>query len=1710
MGLSMLVIMCLKRTISWAALSALLIGSVLIFLSFRLEAAPEPKLVKDFNQISSIFFDGNQTLREVCSEIVELNGIAYFCGNGSQAQGAELWRSDGTEAGTFMVKDIIPGINGSTPFGLTVFDDQIIFAASTALAGTNSTSTARAIWKSDGTTDGTTLVYSDAEQGFNVISTVEIDNSVGRNRRVAFYQAGFEIIFFAQGNIWKTDGTAEGTVIIEEGHLFTNSRPVVIGASLFFVSVLQNQTALRRYDSSSGNISLIKLVPGNQNTLMTEHQGALFFVVDDSQFGRELWVSDGTEQGTALVNDFSAGAQDTQFTRLVSSGDFLFARLTYRDADGLNPIQSIWKTQGLPSNTSLLSTTFGNQMVDFNGLLVFECNLFNGSLRTCVSDESDTIRVIDDGDPIRALEETLVIGDKLYISRDFGELIVLNQASLTYLTVDINQTTAANGRSSPKRLANIGGLLFFAANDGVAGESLWKSDGTSSGTSLVKDINPLTNSGLAGSNLGNVLGDKLVFNVNVGQIGFPDFKEEIWITDGSEPGTEKLIDGRSTNDGFIGIGNSLVFSRAGLNPAPNTGSSEPYITDGTPDGTLLIKDIFPGTSSSATANFGKAGGIVYFSARTSFAGGEHLWKTDGTEAGTEFVKAINQQGGSDLIGSLTDVGGVAFFTANDGLTGTELWKSDGTSSGTVQVKDINPGSTPTFIPDNLVELNSKLLFIADGPNLGPQLWISDGSDVGTRILKQIGAVSCLCSNLTKIRDKVFFTANDGTDQALWVTDGTEAGTVKVNAVRPNSDNVVVDLRPTSFTASANHLYFMSNNSFWRSDGTDKGTVQIKDRFSLIGGNVGSGKGIGNTVYFSAVGSEAQTTTLGQELWRTDGTAEGTELVANIAPGFDGSFPRDFIVAEDRLYFSAEGVDIGRELFSLQMLPYVQRISYQQDDTQFVIQDQDEILHTFSELQIQFDQALNNPLGDLDSNDVTNPDNYLIVEAGLDRVFSTESCAAGVAGDDVVIQINEVEYNPIFFTSTISTNNGNVLGLGNYQLVLCSGGGLQNIFGSELDGNDDGDSGDDHLLRFRVDNPGVVNLAQASIVVNEDQSSGTIEVERSGGSLGQVSVAYSVQAATASQVDDFIITAATLTWDDFETGAKSIPFTLVDDDIDEGNEQFSVSLSEPTSGLLLGEILQSTVVITDDDNAGVDTTIRNGVSTISEAGDSQTVDISLTSEPLGLVQILASSSDVTEGVISPSILEFTPDNWNQAQVFNVSGVDDFLDDGDINLAIQFQVSASNDQKYDALFVSNLSFINIDNDEDSDLDGVVDQFDNCPLIANENQQDFDEDNIGDVCDSDDDNDTVDDGVDNCPLISNQGQANADGDNFGDVCDSDDDNDTVADTDDNCPLAANQDQLDTDTDGLGNVCDADDDNDSVLDAADNCPLVANLDQANNEGDDFGNLCDSDDDNDNVLDAVDNCPLLENQNQLDSDSDNSGDVCDSDDDNDTVLDGLDNCPFIENTDQANTDLDSRGDACDIDDDDDGVLDVDDAFPLDPAESSDFDDDGVGDNADLDDDADNVLDAIDNCLNLANQDQTDTDADTQGDACDSDDDNDGVTDILDLENLNPFVCEDSDNDGCDDCSVGTDQFGPLDDFTPNNDGIDTDNDGQCNVSDPDDDSDTILDDEDNCPLVENTDQLDENGFDDGVNEGDACEVIDSDFCFPIKAKNGSVMLVCL
>src|SRR6266581_889762 len=302
-----------------------------------------------------------------------------------------------------------------------------------------------------------------------------------------------------------------------------------------------------------------------------------------------------------------------------------------------------------------------------------------------------------------------------------------------------------------------------------------------------------------------------------------------------------------------------------------------------------------GESSGGDGCAGAVGPGLFFAASDG-ASGVELWKTNGTDAGTVCVKNINPGAGSTPLG-LTVFNGALYFLANDGSSGAELWKSDGTVAGTVRVKDINPGPIGSSTSGFTV-FNGALYFAANDGTSGVELWKTNGTEAGTVRVKDIntGAGSSSAFGFTVfngINDgasgALYFRADGGaaTGIELWKTNGTDAGTVLVKDINTGAGSSA----PVGFTVfngtndGANGaLYFSASDGveLWKTDGTSNGTQLVKSwavpSFPSSGFTVfhGANDGANGALYFRADDGVS-----GLELWKSDGTTAGTVLVKDI-------------------------------------------------------------------------------------------------------------------------------------------------------------------------------------------------------------------------------------------------------------------------------------------------------------------------------------------------------------------------------------------------------------------------------------------------------------------------------------------------------------------------------------------------------------------------------------------------------------------------------------------------------------------------------------------------------------------------------------------------------------------------------------------------------------------------------------------------------------
>jgi ELWxxDGT repeat protein len=447
---------------------------------------------------------------------------------------------------------------------------------------------------------------------------------------------------------------------------------------------------------------------------MTLHNGKVYFLLNNS----ELWVTDGTTAGTSQVKDFLGGSGSSNPENLtLASNDKVYFSAT----DGTHG-RELWVTDGTEAGTNLVKD------------IATDSNSSSPQWLTPANNDKVFFSADDTGS-----------NRELWITDGTTEG--------TALVKDIR----VDGASEPKNLAFINNHLYFSADDGVNGRELWISDGTEAGTRMVTNLAP----GATSSNPEQIVGYKgEVYFVANGSDGI-----ELRKTNGTAEGTSLVRNigpggNSSSPQGLVVLttssGQSLLLFSA--NTAAN--GRELWKSNGTLDGTVMVRDIKPGGAASNPDQLTVVGNTLFFTADDGVNGVE-LWKSSGSEGGTSMVKNIAAGAASSSPKYLTEVGGKLFFVADDGVRGEELWVSNGTASGTVLVKDIVPGAGSPGI-ENLCNVDGVLCFSADDGVNGRELWVSDGTSAGTFILEDLTGDSSgsLPSHLIKYDGQLMFAATD--------------------------------------------------------------------------------------------------------------------------------------------------------------------------------------------------------------------------------------------------------------------------------------------------------------------------------------------------------------------------------------------------------------------------------------------------------------------------------------------------------------------------------------------------------------------------------------------------------------------------------------------------------------------------------------------------------------------------------------------------------------------------------------------------------------------------------------------------------------------------------------------------------------------------------------------------------------------------------------
>jgi ELWxxDGT repeat protein len=435
--------------------------------------------------------------------------------------------------------------------------------------------------------------------------------------------------------------------------------------------------SLLLFDFKAGpNVQLVRdIYPGAADSYpegLFAWNGLLFFGADDGTYGNEVWTSDGTGAGTAMLKDIHFGpgrSNGYQFYGWNRDFTAMGGNVYFAATDGDHPV-SLWKTDGTGAGTSEVYSVSPSDMTVLNGALIF--NGYTGDVELWKSDGTS------EG---TAVLKNISQNADSYPGSMTGFVLFNNE-----LYFDV-ANTASNTPPEPCEL--------------------WKTDGTEAGTVAVKPGTALE----PGEELG-VCGGYLYFPVDdAGVYG-------LWRSDGTAGGTVQLPGLSFTGSSprrFTVYNGDLYFSAN-----DGTHGWEVWKLNCTAGTAAMVKDISPDPNSDSPSELTVYNGLLYFRA-THPDYGDELWRTDGTEPGTTLVEDINPGSNGSSLYDLTEFNGLLYFSADDGEHGDELWQSDGTGAGTTLVKDIYPGLEGSD-PYELTPVGNALFFGASDGAAGWELW----------------------------------------------------------------------------------------------------------------------------------------------------------------------------------------------------------------------------------------------------------------------------------------------------------------------------------------------------------------------------------------------------------------------------------------------------------------------------------------------------------------------------------------------------------------------------------------------------------------------------------------------------------------------------------------------------------------------------------------------------------------------------------------------------------------------------------------------------------------------------------------------------------------------------------------------------------------------------------------------------------------------------
>ena len=392
--------------------------------------------------------------------------------------------------------------------------------------------------------------------------------------------------------------------------------------------------------------------------------GSLFFQSRDMVNGRELWRSDGTPGGTIILPsgaDADYIGQGASASANPSAFSVLGDRLLYAASTSFDGTFNYRQMLSLDSGDNSLTTVFNDSPGSYDqydvGTMAGYSYFFTHTFTPTISTTLYKTDAINPATALKTVQEFTYMRDfvelngELYFSSSENGLYNLWKTDGTSAnTVKLYDFSAGVGSLTPnvsstqKNMIAFNSKLYFLVQNGGSNKELWMSDGSASGTSLLKELDAPTTDFITPSL--HVVNNRLLF-LSSG----PDAASDgLWASDGSVSGTQQIAslqlnsdlgyyDGSETGVAHFVASLDLLFFSAddGVN------GNELWVSDGTAAGTRLVKDIYPGALSSKPAMFKSGEGYLLFIAEDE-DGRAKLWRSDGTEVGTSMIKDIDPNG----------------------------------------------------------------------------------------------------------------------------------------------------------------------------------------------------------------------------------------------------------------------------------------------------------------------------------------------------------------------------------------------------------------------------------------------------------------------------------------------------------------------------------------------------------------------------------------------------------------------------------------------------------------------------------------------------------------------------------------------------------------------------------------------------------------------------------------------------------------------------------------------------------------------------------------------------------------------------------------------------------------------------------------------------------------------------------------------------------